>query len=352
MKSDRQRLGEALAAVEARLSEEASTIDLQVERAGLLAALGRTELAKQRYLEILSQDPTHFATLNNFGVLLHETNFRTAARTLFNEAVTRHPNEALGHVNLANLLRYEDELDLARTHYEIALRLDPDSLHAHQQLSALFHDEGDLEAARHHRQLGFAEQPIQAYPYLGEGDPISLLVLTSTPGADLAWPNLVDAERFAVTTLVVEFRDANAPLPPHQLILNAIGDADLAPEDLLAAQVVVAQSGAAVINDPARVLTTGRMANAKRLGNLPNVVAAADRHLGTQSIRPRRCRRRHRSRGGHLPALAPQPGLPYRSPLRASRPASRFGRGCRRLAWPRTDGDAVSRRPRRGRLFP
>jgi len=45
------RLAQALAAVEARLEGDPRAIALRFERAGLLAALGQTERAKQCYLE-------------------------------------------------------------------------------------------------------------------------------------------------------------------------------------------------------------------------------------------------------------------------------------------------------------
>ena len=40
--------------------------------------------------------------------------------------------------------------------------------------------------------------------------------------------------------VVPEFYDRNVPLPPHQVVFNAIGDADLAAAALAAAQSVVA----------------------------------------------------------------------------------------------------------------
>ena len=183
-----------------------------------------------------------------------------------------HPREPLGHVNLANLLMYEDELGLARAHYEIALELDPGNVHAHQRFSELLHQTGDLKAMRRHRRLGFAGDPVRSFPFLGDGEPIPLLLLTSTPAGDVAWPKLIDTRVFAVTTLVAEFHPPSAPLPAHQLVFNAIGDADLSNPDLLSAARLLAGSSAPVINPPAKVMATARAANAARLGALPGVV--------------------------------------------------------------------------------
>ena len=65
------------------------------------------------------------------------------------------------------------------------------------------------------------------------------------------------------------------PLPRHQLIFNAIGDADLAGEALGAAQSVAALSGAPVLNAPTAVIATGRADNARRLSKLSGVMAPA-----------------------------------------------------------------------------
>jgi glutathione synthase/RimK-type ligase-like ATP-grasp enzyme len=257
-----------LSRLEARLLDTPDDLDLQSARASLLAAVGRKDEAKAAYMAVLSRDPTHYATLNNFGVLLDETDFRTAARTVFSQAVHHHPNQPMAHVNLAKLLMYNRELDLARVHYERALELDPAHLFAHQQLSQLLQELGDLEGMRRHRKLGFAPQPISSFPYRGRGAPVPLLVLTSTPGGDVGWRKLVDDTVFASTTLVAEFYDSRQPLPPHRLIFNAIGDADLSHLDLTAAEALVAQSDAPVINSPAKVLGTTRAANAQRLAHI------------------------------------------------------------------------------------
>ncbi len=261
----------ALTRLEARCLEAPNDLDLQSARAGLLAASGRIEAAKSAYMAVLRRDPTHFATLNNFGALLYETDFRTAARTVFAQAVSHHPDQPMAHVNLAKLLMYNDELELARIHYERALELDPGHVFAHQQLSELLRESGDLEGMRHHRRLGFAPRPMNHFPYMGRGAPVPLLVMTSTPAGDLGWRKLVDDGVFATTTLVAEYHDPALPLPPHRLIFNAIGDADLSNHDLSAAAALVATSEAPVINAPTKVLATGRVSNARRLGEIAGV---------------------------------------------------------------------------------
>jgi glutathione synthase/RimK-type ligase-like ATP-grasp enzyme len=266
------RLTRALAAVEARLLAEPQAIALRFERAGLLAALGQTEGAKQAYFEILRLDPTHFGVLNNFGTLLYETGYCAAARTVYTQAVACHPDQPLAHVNLANLELYKDDLAAARQHYETALRLDPDNAAAHQGLSAVFLETGDEAAMLRHRELGFRGHPMKTLPYRGDAEPVPLLLLVSSMRGDIPWRRLIDDHVFRVTTLAPSFYSPVLKLPPHRLIFNVIGDTDSCRADLEAAQELLRHTTAPVINPPASVLATGRMANAERLRALPGVV--------------------------------------------------------------------------------
>jgi len=298
-----------LSGLEARLLTAPDDLALQSARAGLLAALGQIEAAKSAYMAVLARDPTHYATLNNFGALLYETDFRKAARTVFSQAVRHHPDQAMAHINLAKLLRYNEEIDLARVHYERAIELEPANIFAHQQLSELLRELGDLEGMRRHRRLGFAPQPISQFPYMGRGEPVQLLVLTSTPAGDLGWRKLVDDTVFAATTLVAEYDDPARPLPPHRVIFNAIGDADLSPLDLRAAEALVARSSAPVINAPAKVLVTDRVSNAQRLAQIAGVKAPKIASMAKADLSCPGAAERLAEQGFVFPLLLRSPGF-------------------------------------------
>ncbi len=273
MQQGRDAILRALRQVEDQIAHGDRGAETLCRRADCLVQLGRVDAARQQHLETLQLHPDHFATLINFGTLLYESDFRTAARSVFERAVRRYPEEPVAHVNFANVLMYAGEPELARLHCEFALDFDPYNLGAHQRLSELWREAGNMAAMRHHYRLGFATAPPRVLPHLGDGEPIRLLLLSSTPGADVGWRRLVDRERFSVTEITAEFFDPSTPLPPHDLVFNAIGDADLAPEAIAAAEVLAARTAAPVLNPPARVAVTGRMAAARRLGDLPGVTA-------------------------------------------------------------------------------
>jgi len=261
----------ALDDLDGRIAEDPASVGLRFERAGLLAEMGRALEARNAYIDVLTRNPAHRLALNNLGTLLYGTGYRSAARTAYAEAVARHPGDPMGHVNLGNILYEVGEFPAAREHFETALRADPGHSEAHQGLAYVLAEMGDADGAARHRRLGFQDRPVVTLPYRGEGPPVSLLLLVSSVGGNIPTRHLLDDRVFQTHVVVPEFYDPQVPLPPHQVVFNAIGDADLAAAALGAAQSVVALTMAPVINLPSAVLATGRADHA-RLGRLPGVV--------------------------------------------------------------------------------
>ena len=268
-----RRLRESrLKELEAQIATNSAAVPLRFERACLLAEVGRTTDARDAYIELLSMEPSHRAALNNLGTLLHETGYRTAARTAYAQAVAKHPGDPMSQVNLANVLVENGALMEARAHFEAALRVQPDHAEAHQGLAGVLSELGDRPGAARHRQLGFASRPVAALPYRGERPPVSLLLLAASAGGNIPLRHFLDDRVFQTFIVFVEFYDPAVPLPPHRLVFNAIGDADLAAPALAAAQSVLALTTAPAINAPAAVIATGRSDTAQRLAGIPGVV--------------------------------------------------------------------------------
>ncbi len=241
-----------------------------LERACLLDQTGQTPEARDAYLDLLAREPSHRLALNNLGTLLHSSGHRTAARTAYAEAAARHPGDPMSHVNLGNVLHESGEFPAAREHYDAALRADPGYRPAHQGLANVLAELGDEADAGLHWRKGFEDRPALQLPYRGKGSPVSLLLLVSSRGGNIPTHHLLDDRVFQISVILPEFYDVNVPLPPHQVVFNAIGDADRAAPALAAAQSVLALTKAQVINPPSAVLATGRADHA-RLARLPGV---------------------------------------------------------------------------------
>jgi glutathione synthase/RimK-type ligase-like ATP-grasp enzyme len=250
-----------------------ASIDLAIERAALLGVLDRRPEAQQAFVEILRQTPDDFNALNEFGGLLTSVGAIDAARRVYQEAIDRHPGNPIGHVNLANLLLRSSEHEAARAHYQTALRIDPELRAAHQGLGAVLSDLGDRATARRHFEQGFRGSAISTLPYRGTAPPIALLQLVASGGGNIPTASFLDDRKFLVTVVVADHADPKVELPPHHLVFNAIGDADLCRPALDAAVALMKRTRAPVINDPRTIFKTGRIDNARRLGRLKHVVA-------------------------------------------------------------------------------
>jgi glutathione synthase/RimK-type ligase-like ATP-grasp enzyme len=247
------------------LETRTDAVDLRFARACLLEELGRLAHARGAYKGVLARDATHFGALMNLGTMLYLENRRPEARILYQQATKHHPAEASAFVNLGNVLA-EDDLTAARAAYERALELEP--AHATGNFAlALLHDAlGDAEAAQTHRERAFAEPIVRVTPYRGAGSPLRVLVLLAANGGNIVTTLLFDDREIEATVLVADSYRAGMELPPHDVIFNAIGDADRSDGALAIAERIVAASAAPAINQPAAVRRTGRLDIARFAG--------------------------------------------------------------------------------------
>jgi aromatic-L-amino-acid/L-tryptophan decarboxylase len=277
---------QALREIEKQLASNPNSIELRLRRAGLFSELGQHVDARNDYIKVLEREPRHLAALNNLGCVLVATGHRKAAGIAFKEAVARHPDDVRSRVNLGYFLLEEGErrtvheqreqaLELrreAREHFEHALRIQPDYDRAHEGLSYVLGDLGDEQKAEWHRLEAFRGRSIIPLSYRGDRAALPVLLLVASTGGNVRLQKFLDEKIFQTYIVLPEFYDPKTPLPAHRLVINAIGDAEVSPGPLAAAQAILAHTAAPVINPPAAVLSTSRSNNAKRLSDLPGVV--------------------------------------------------------------------------------
>ena len=131
---------------------------------------------------------------------------------------------------------------------------------------------GEHVAAEDHRKKGFTGHSIVKRPFRGDGEPISVLLIVSALGGNIPTELLLDGHIFAVSALYAEYHDPAEALPPHDVVFNAVGDADLCARALAEIPRILARTTAPVINPPERILPTGRGANAERLADIEGII--------------------------------------------------------------------------------
>ncbi len=244
---------------------------------------GDDTAAIDAYVKLLHVDPTNFSALNELGALAAAGGHRSAARTVYTQLVRYHPEDPIGYVNLGNLLLEDADVASAQPFYRTALDLDPRFPEAHQGLARVLTELGETAPDVHWRQ-GFSGRAIVNQPYRGPGSGIPLLLLVSARGGNVRTQHWINDRRFAITAIYSEFYDPALPLPPHRLVVNAIGDAELCSEALAQAEQLVARVTAPVINRPALVAATGRAENARRLAGTLGVIAPTTVALSRSTI--------------------------------------------------------------------
>ncbi len=251
---------------------ESDAIAIEVERAVLLGALDRRAEAQQAFIDILRRAPQNFSALNEFGTLLTAIGAVDAACRVYAEAILHHPENPMGRVNLANLLLRANRHAEARDHYEAVLQIHPDHAEAHQGLGAVLSDLGDRTAARITSRRDFAITPFRPCHIAGPSRRSPCCNWCPPAAAISRLRSCWTIRTFLTSVIVADYLDPSMALPPHQLIFNAIGDADLCEPALEAAARLIARTTAPVINDPCAVMKTGRIDNARRLGDAPGVI--------------------------------------------------------------------------------
>jgi hypothetical protein len=234
----------------------------------------RTREARAVWIELLELDPSHLGALNRLGALLAAAGENNLALEVFAEAVRQHPGDAMSRVHLANLLVKEEQFELAREQLMQALTVQADFRPAHAALAFVLARLGEPELGALHGRVAFADQCCVEAKFRGSGRPVRVLELISTRGGNVRIQSFLSDRQYQRFVIPAEFHDLSAPLPEHDLVVNAIGDADLAGPALAGAAALVRQTTAPVFNPPSAVLATGRAAIAQRLGTIPGVRTA------------------------------------------------------------------------------
>jgi tetratricopeptide (TPR) repeat protein len=293
--------------IEDHLARDPARIDLAIERARLLIEMERFEEAKDIYLAILTKDPTQFVALNNLGTLLRAMGYHQAALKVHREVAALIPGDIKARVNLANNLRECGELDEARTNYETVLRAAPDHAEAHTGLAYVLMYLREKDTALEHWRKAARKPAPRTAP--DKSDLPRILVFSSPCGGNSPISRLLDKKMFQASYVVPDFCDVSEPLPAHDLVINAVGDADQCGTSLEALTPLMDRLAKPVLNRPERVLTTGRADNARLLGKLEDVVTPRIVSLSRDVLAGRAGVASLQERGFRFPLLLRSPGF-------------------------------------------
>ncbi len=258
-------------------------VDLRAARS--LAAAGRYEAAREAYIAVLREDADCLPALVELGALAQADGYLQAADSAFARAVGVDRANAVALTGLGNVLMAREDYRNAKSRFAASLAAAPDFAPAHQGLARCLSALGE-DGAEPHWQAGYRGHAIEPGR---AGAPVKLLLLAAARGGNLPCKSWIDPQIFTVTTVYLDFFEGTE-LPPHALVLNAIGDADICGAALARASRLLANNSAPVINPPELVAKTSRAENAARLRAIPGVVTPRIEQTRRAELRAERLR--------------------------------------------------------------
>ena len=313
------RPDEALAVIDAALTLQPNNGDTWFLLGTTLNQLGRTEEAVAALTRAAAIDPTRAAVQLNLGNAFVELDKAEDAATCLQQALAIDPTVKEAHASLSSVYLMAGEVEAAEHHARLALELDPDMAAAHQNLASILAGKGDAAQARWHRDQVYGRQNLFVEP--AARPEARVLILTTSESGNVPHRHLLPRSRFTRINWFIEYATPGQVLPAYDAVFNAVGDADLAGPTLTPMRAFLAASGARVINEPAKVMRTGRQNIPLLLGDIAGVVIPQVARLTAAGL----------ARDG-LAACAAQAGLA--APLLARPSGAHGGQGLVRALTP------------------
>lgn len=246
---------------------------------------------------------------NRRGVQLHAQGRAADAIRVFREGIDAEPGVTQLHVNLAIVLAENGELPEALEHYERALSLDsentaalnglgslhvrmghfpqarecyervlaraPDDLGAHAAMYELEQIDGNIPKALHHQRRVLQQKTIFTHHAPAEQRRLLALMAPGDWQANVPVDFLIDRRTTTLHKLFVlsPEQSGSEAIPQADAVFVAIGESDEAVEALALAGALVRRAGLPCINDPRKILATGRVQIANALACIANVHA-------------------------------------------------------------------------------
>ncbi len=251
------------------LSLAPQSTEVRFNWANFLARHHGQHEARDQYLACLTLDPSHLGAWVNLGVGLVESFHLSAARTTFQAALALDPNHLGALLNLAQVALHQQENQEAAMLFRQLLVIDPNQIEAHRGLATALSRCGDENAANSHRDLAYQDHPLLEFPSI-QTTTHRLLILASAHDGNVPWQNLIDRNHASTQVIALEYFPKHQPLPAHDMLFNAVGDADRCPQALREAQRLWPQQGPRR-NDPHRISPTTRIQLPSTLAQIPHL---------------------------------------------------------------------------------
>ena len=291
-----ERLAAARALLEAGRAAEAAVAAQAVAAAdpansaaqALVAEAGAVLMAGDPQLSALelaaAMSPAAAEAQLNLADAYQELDRPADAERVLKGLLAHQPDNAQAHEGLAVAYLSVGMHDAADYYSRRAIALDGELVIARQTLASVLEAAGDLVGARAELAQAYGRRSL--YPQPAATPELTVLVLAAAEAGNIPLKHLMPRSRYASHVWYAEFARFGETPPPVDLILNAMGDPDVARPLAPAAQRYLATSSAPLINPPDKVARTRRHDMAALLAGIEDLVVPAVARLPALSQRP------------------------------------------------------------------
>ena len=158
--------------------------------------------------------------------------------------------------------------------YRVALMVEPDMAVAHQNLACILFDQGHKRQALEHRGRAYRKQCVYIARAPAERRRILVLAASGYGNVPMKW--LVPQQTNTCIMWFLEYAkpETIVPVPPYDVVFNAIGDADMDGPSFATACAFMQASALPVLNNPHCVARTRRDRLPGLLDGIPGVHTA------------------------------------------------------------------------------
>jgi hypothetical protein len=232
---------------------------------------GKLEDAKECYRQAIACQADFVAAHCNLGNIFRELDKQDEALACYQAAHAIDPLFVDAIFNIGLIYSTIGQKELAKAWYGKALAADPDMVPAHINLAAILQDAGQAEEARRHRDQAYGKQCL--FLTSRPGTKRTVLLLMDASNGNVPYLTLMPAAQNAIIKWMIEYsaRGHATELPPHDVVFNAIGDADVTDATARPVAEFTSRSERPVLNQPQAVAATARHLIPALLGSIDGV---------------------------------------------------------------------------------
>jgi len=233
-------------------------------------------------LAAVEKNPNDVDSLIHLAQAAFDGGFRRAAQTAALRALSVDPHQAHGFVILGLCAYAEHQWEDSIRYFDNALACDPHARLAHLGLARNAWRRHQYATAHAHFAQAFAESAVLERPAT-TANPTRVLVLAHPAALNTPVDVFLPASEFHLIYWHLPYGVSHAPLPPFDVVVNAISDSGPSGPWSVSDQLVALQ-GRRILNPLPAVGLTERDRLSDTLEGIASLVVAAVRRLGVEEL--------------------------------------------------------------------